>query len=45
MKREGNCLICKCVPGYCLERVYREARERCIAKGEGWRWGIGSKTA
>jgi len=26
--------------GYCLCRVYREARQRCIERGEGWRWGV-----
>lgn len=26
--------------GYCLCKVYDDARQRCIARGEGWRWGV-----
>jgi hypothetical protein len=26
--------------GYDFEKVMREARQRCIDKGEGWRWGV-----
>lgn len=33
----------QCLSGdYCLCRVYAAAKRRCIARGEGWRWGVGS---
>ena len=28
---------------YCLPCVYDEARQKCIDKGEGWRWGVGER--
>lgn len=28
---------------YCLCKTYDDAKKRCIAKGEGWRWGVGKK--
>ncbi len=28
---------------YCLCRVYDDARQRCIDRGEGWRWGVGPR--
>jgi hypothetical protein len=29
-----------CVRDYCLCRVLEDAQQRCIDKGEGWRWGL-----
>lgn len=27
-------------PGYCFGCVKEDARQRCVEKGEGWRWGV-----
>ena len=28
------------VDGYCFPCVLAAARQRCIERGEGWRWGV-----
>lgn len=28
---------------YCFGCVKEAARQRCIDKGEGWRWGVGER--
>lgn len=33
-----------CRDDYCLCQVYADAKQRCIDKGEGWRWGIGRRS-
>lgn len=29
--------------GYCLCYVFDDAQQRCIDKGQGWRWGVKDK--
>ena len=41
---------CPQLPGACTDRcclcqVYADAKARCTAKGEGWRWGVGRRGA
>jgi hypothetical protein len=38
-RADGRARECHKPDEYCLRRALSDAKDRCIAKGEGWRWG------